>query len=208
MTYHARPMRRLLPIALILFTFCSSPPPPLTAPESVPAPAPASEQRATGSVRVTASTLNVRADANASAEVVTRVRRGTRLDVLEERQGWIRVRLASGEQGWVAAQHVSRGDAPAASTSRRRGGCLPDSDYSFTKMPTPSFSDRGAHGLVVVEASVNTKGDVTSTRIVSNGTGDESLAFLAEREIKSAKFQPPIRNCVPRAFIFTYKRSF
>jgi hypothetical protein len=48
----------------------------------------------------------------------------------------------------------------------------------------------------------------TKTKVVSNTTGEESLAFLAEREIKGAKFSPPIRNCVPRAFIFTYRRTF
>jgi hypothetical protein len=62
--------------------------------------------------------------------------------------------------------------------------------------------------MVVVEASVNTKGVVTKTKVVSNTTGEESLAFLAEREIKGAKFSPPIRNCVPRAFVFTYRRTF
>ena len=60
----------------------------------------------------------------------------------------------------------------------------------------------------MVEATVSAKGTVTDTRLVSNDTGDEALAFLAEREIKGAKFSPPIRNCVPRSFIFTYRRTF
>jgi N-acetylmuramoyl-L-alanine amidase len=171
------------------------------------APVTPAEERATGSVRVTASSLNVRAEASADAAVVTRVRRGTRLDVLSEGAGWVRVRLASGETGWVAAKHVSRG-AETQQQPRRRGGCPPDSDYSFTKTPVPRFSDSGSHGLVVVEASVNTAGVVTSTRIVKNETGDEALGILAEREIRSSTFRAPVRSCVPRAFIFTYKRSF
>ncbi|HEV7240866.1 MAG TPA: hypothetical protein VGQ36_16630 [Thermoanaerobaculia bacterium] len=51
-------------------------------------------------------------------------------------------------------------------------------------------------------------GSVTNTKLVSNGTGDEALAFLAQREIQGAKFSPPIRNCAPRSFIFTYTRTF
>jgi hypothetical protein len=51
-------------------------------------------------------------------------------------------------------------------------------------------------------------GNVTRTKVVSNSTGDEALAFLAEREIKAAKFSPPIRNCAPREFVFTYRRTF
>ena len=54
----------------------------------------------------------------------------------------------------------------------------------------------------------DTKGNVTSTKVISNTTGDDALPAIAEREIKSAKFSPPIRNCVAKAFIFTYKRSF
>lgn len=189
-------MRRLLP--LLLFVACAAPPPPATAPTPTPAPV----ERG-GSVWVMASTLNVRSEASADAAVVTRVRKGTKLDVVSEESGWLKVRLVNGDVGWVSAQHISR-TQPAT----RRGGCPPDSDYSFVKTPIPAFSDRGAHGLVVVDATVNTKGEVTSTKVITNTTGDVSLAFLTEREIRSAKFAPPIRNCVPRMFIFTYKRSF
>ena len=60
----------------------------------------------------------------------------------------------------------------------------------------------------IIEASVNTSGDVTTTRIMSNTTGDTALAAIAEKEIRSAKFIPPVRNCAPQRFVFTYKRAF
>ena len=92
---------------------------------------------------------------------------------------------------------------------RSKGGCPPDSDYAFARTPVPSFSDRNdKHGLVTVEVDVDASGNVLRTRLITNTTGDESLAFLTEREIKGAKFIAPIRNCVPQAFIFTYKRTF
>jgi outer membrane biosynthesis protein TonB len=62
--------------------------------------------------------------------------------------------------------------------------------------------------MVVIEATVDAKGSVTATRVVSNETHDDALASLAEREIRGARFAPPVRNCVPRAFFFTYKRAF
>jgi hypothetical protein len=34
------------------------------------------------------------------------------------------------------------------------------------------------------------------------------LAVIAAREITAAKFAPPVRNCVTRAFLFTYRRAF
>lgn len=206
-------LRSLHPLPLLLLFACASPAPapPVAAPvaPAPPPPAAAARERVIGTVRVTASALNVRAAADAEGEVITQVRRGTALDVLANGDSWTKVRLASGEVGWVASRFVSAGSAQAARKAQpARKGCPADSDYAFTETPTLAFSDRGAHGMVVVEATVSAKGNVTGTRVVSNTTGDESLAFLAEREIKGAKFSPPIRNCVARSFIFTYRRTF
>jgi uncharacterized protein YgiM (DUF1202 family) len=160
-------------------------------------------------VTVKASALNVRRDPSAAGDVIKLVKRGERLTLLAATESWMKVRLEGGESGWVSSQHVTRDGAAAKPTSRqRKSGCPVDSDFAFATTPVPSFSDRGAHGLVVVEADVDTSGRVTATRLVSNTTGDESLAFLTQREIKGAKFVAPIRNCVARAFIFTYKRTF
>ena len=165
-----------------------------------------------GTVRVTASALNVRAEASADSDLIAQVKKGTALSVIAQGDGWVKVRLASGESGWVAERFVSSGGQQQAAAPRRRssggGKCPPDSDYAFVETPQLRGSDRTRPGLVVVEANVNVKGIVTSTKVISNGTGDEALAFLAEKEIQSARFSPPIRNCVPRAFIFTYRRTF
>ena len=161
-----------------------------------------------GTVQVTASALNVRSEPSTKAEIVKQVRRGTKLAVLEANESWTRVRLDDGSRGWVASRFVAAPGTSPASASRRKGSCPADSDFAFVETPTLAFSDSGSHGLVVVEATVNTKGNVTGTKVVSNSTGDESLAFLAAREIRGAKFSPPIRNCVPRDFIFTYRRTF
>ena len=150
-------------------------------------------------MRVTASALNVRAKASTTSAVVTQVRRGTELEVLDEQKSWLRVRLASGQEGWVSAQHVSSG-------KQQSSAC--ESDFAFAKTPMPSFVEGGRPGLVVVEASVNARGEVISTKVISNSTGDPALAALTEKEIRSAKFIPPKRGCVARAFLYTYKRSF
>lgn len=210
--------RALAPIALLLSLHCASPAP---APEPIPEPAPAQPAAPApaptlGTVHVNASALNVRKEASTTADVVAQVKRGDALTLLEEGESWSKVRLANGEVGFVSSRFVSRDAASttARSTPRtkrpatRKGGCPPDSDYAFVDTPMLSFSDSSAHGIVIVEATVSAKGDVQSTRVVKNDTGDPALAFLAEREIKKAKFSPPIRNCVPRSFIFTYRRTF
>jgi len=198
-------------VATALLAACATAPPPAPAPtpEPPPAAAPAPAEPSIGTVTVKASALNVRRDPSGTGEVIKLVKRGERLTLLATTESWMKVRLESGESGWVSSQHVTRDGAAAKPPSRqRKSGCPVDSDFAFATTPVPSFSDRGAHGLVVVEADVDTSGRVTATRLVSNTTGDESLAFLTQREIKGAKFVAPIRNCVARAFIFTYKRTF
>ena len=156
-------------------------------------------------MRVNVSTLNVRADASTSAEVVGHVRRGERLTLIADSGDWLRVKLNDGTSGWVSSQLVVREGAAARP---RRAGCPPDSDYSFITAPKPAFSETGPHGMVVIEATVDIRGIVTATRVVSNETHDDALASTAEREVRNARFAPPIRNCVAKAFFFTYKRAF
>jgi uncharacterized protein YgiM (DUF1202 family) len=196
-------LKRFLPL-LLLFACATPSPAPAPTPPPVPAAPARVEERVLGTVRVNASALNVR-DA-ADGDVIGQARRGERLALLEDAGGWLRVRRADGSTGWVSSQHVVREGAAARP---RRGNCPPDSDFSFVKAPKPAFSDNNtSHGIVTIDAGVNIKGNVVSTRVVSNTTGDPALATMAERELRAAKFAPPVRNCVAKAFIYTYKRAF
>jgi uncharacterized protein YgiM (DUF1202 family) len=202
--------RRIAIAACLLVAACGgNAPAPAPAPEprpAAPAPARASvEEQSSGTVQVNVSTLNIRADSSTSAEIVGHARRGERLAVVGDSGSWLRVKLNDGTTGWVASQLVVREGAAARP---RRGGCQPDSNYSFLIAPKPSFFENGPHGMVMIEASVDAHGIVSATRVVSNETKDDSLAAIAEREVRNARFTPPIRNCAPKSFIFTYKRAF
>ena len=74
-------MRRLfLVLALLVLSSCAAPPAPApTAAPETPPPPPAApvEERVTGTVRVTASALNVRREPSGDAEVLTQVKKGT-----------------------------------------------------------------------------------------------------------------------------------
>jgi TonB family protein len=204
---------RVLTVAVcVLVVFaCAAPPAPVSPPAAPPPPPPEPvQQRVIGVARVTASALNVRVEPATDADVIGQLKKGTSVDVLADDDSWTKVRLATGEVGWVASRFLSSGDAAKKSAAKtpRRKGCPGDSDYAFVETPALAFSDSGAHGLVVVEANVNASGKVTGTKVVSNSTGDDALGFLAQREIRSAKFSPPIRDCATRSFIFTYRRTF
>jgi TonB family protein len=201
-------LRRVLLLTTFLFA-CASPAPkpePVAPPPPEPVTTKPIEEKVIGTVRVMASALNVRSEPSTDADVVAQVKKGEALSVLVSLDAWVKVRIGSGEVGWVAARFVSNGVAQKKKTKSK--GCPADSDFAFVETPMLAFSDSGAHGVVVVDANVNVSGNVTRTKVMSNSTGDEALAFLAEREIKAAKFSPPIRNCAPREFVFTYRRTF
>jgi uncharacterized protein YgiM (DUF1202 family) len=154
-------------------------------------------------VYVTASSVNVRRDPSMAGEVLKQAKKNEPLTLLSSAEEWTNVQLADGTVGWVASRFVAR--SPSAQTPK--AGC--NTDFAFVKTPKPAFAEgETRHGLVVVDAYVSPAGNVTSTSVIKNETGDERLATLAQDEIKSAKFEAPKRNCIARAFIFTYKRSF
>ena len=160
---------------------------------------------------VTASALNVREQPSTESAVVVQVKKNTELAVVGSDEAWLKVRLDDGRTGWVAERFVSeeKGQSQARrqpQSGKKRSGC--ESDYAFIQTPALSFSELDAHGLVVVEATVSAAGVVTATKVVTNKTGDPNAGAVAEREIRSAKFAPPMRNCVARSFIFTYRRTF
>src|SRR5207245_11676726 len=128
MDYNAGPMRKVLPVLLALA--CATPQPPAPHPAEVPG-----QEQAIGTVKVTATTLNVRREPSASADVVAQVRKGERLVLLSSDVDWDRIRLGTGEIGFVSTQHVIR-EGP----QRARRGCPADAAYQFVKTPTPAFS--------------------------------------------------------------------
>lgn len=150
-----------------------------------------------GMARVTATSLNVRSGPSTSDSIVSSVRRNQRVTVLGRSGNWSRIRLASGVPGWVASRYL-----------REERGCPPDRDFEVVASAPLTFSDSGARGTVIVEATVGGDGLVDSTKVTANETGDPALAELAALEVSKMKFKAPVRNCVERKFIYTYRRNF
>jgi hypothetical protein len=79
------------------------------APVATPAPAPAAPATAPAkkTIYVKVSQANFRAAAGTSGKILRVLRRGARLEVLETRNDWFRVRLDDGPEGWVAESVTS-----------------------------------------------------------------------------------------------------
>jgi len=175
----------------------AAPPPP-----PVPVPVvPAAEAKPTPPqeyVRVTGSRLNVREQPATSAAAVARVKKGERLAVLGRDGEWFQVRLADGATGWVHGKYV-RSEEP----------CTPDKATAELLSGVPlSFTEGSSVGRVVLEATIDATGSVASTKVVQDTTGIPELVQRAESEVRALKFSPPVRNCRPVPFVYTYTRNF
>jgi Gram-negative bacterial tonB protein. len=105
--------------------------------------------------------------------------------------------MASGAVGWVSSKLV-----------KSEKHCLADHDFDILDGPPLAFSQQGAHGVVVVEATVETNGKVSATKVTQNTTDEPAMAKTAGQEIRVARFAPPMRNCTAKRFIYVYTRRF
>ena len=82
----------------------SSPPPPKT-PEVSQSP----DQRRT---EIVLASVNLREGPGMNFKIISVLKKGTKLTVLEEKAGWLRVRLEDGKEGWVGKATTSEGVQP------------------------------------------------------------------------------------------------
>ncbi len=57
--------------------------------------------------------VNLRQGPSIDSKIITVVKKGTKLTVLEEKLGWLRVRLEDGKEGWVGKSMTSEGTQPS-----------------------------------------------------------------------------------------------
>ncbi|MBP7148197.1 MAG: TonB family protein [Acidobacteria bacterium] len=173
------------------------PAPPAQAEEVRPEPPPPAQAEEEW-VRVTASRLNVRSAPGTDSEAVEKIGQNERLLVVSEREGWYEVRLPDGRTGWVSAEYV-RTDAP----------CPPDRAVPrIISAPSVPLPQGHARGRVVLRARVSAEGQVLDVQVKENTTGDPAMADQAVRELREIEFAPPVRDCKPIAFVYTYTRNF
>jgi len=88
----------------------SGPAPPAAATEAEPAPPPKPPAAALPRVgEVIGTVVNVRGGPGIAYAGVTKVLRGSRVTILGERDGWLKVALPENEYSWVSAQFVEKG---------------------------------------------------------------------------------------------------
>lgn len=142
--------------------------------------------------------VEIHAEPHASSAVLTTYRFGETVTVLDTEGEWSEVRLELERSGWVPSASLStdRQEQTAAD-----GSPVP----RFRVAPNSVFSPSGASGDIVLEASVNTDGDIVDVRTIQNTTGRTDLEAQNRAELRKASFYPLLVNGQPRQFIYEHR---
>ena len=69
---------------------------------------------------VTATVLNVRSGAGTSYSVVTKINKGNKVDIIESKNGWYKIKTSSGKIGWVSGDYLKIDNSTSVSSSKTK----------------------------------------------------------------------------------------
>ncbi|HEY0158195.1 MAG TPA: SH3 domain-containing protein [Thermoanaerobaculia bacterium] len=128
--------------------------------------------------------MNVRAAANDTAEVLATYQNGEAISVLADKGEWVEVRTGE-RSGWARGADLV--DATAAVEQEE------NPQPKFRVMPLP-VSAPSARGEIYLEADVNSDGEITDVRTITNTTGSEALVVQNTASLRAAKFYPIVQK--------------
>jgi uncharacterized protein YgiM (DUF1202 family) len=94
-----------------------APPPPITT-KPTPAPVPqVTQEPVQRTTEIALGIVNLREGPSMNHKIIRVLKKGTKLIVLEDKLGWLRVRLEEGIEGWVAKSMTLEGVRPSPAVS-------------------------------------------------------------------------------------------
>src|ERR1041385_7769764 len=144
------------------------------------------------------SELPVYAKPDDKSKVLTKYLSGESISVLAKKGDWSEVRTVSGS-GW--------GHSPDLTTAEgaKQEEATPTPKF---KVPPAPVSAPSAHGVIYLEADVNTEGDVTHVEVISNETGDANLLQRNIAALMQAKFYPIVQKGQKKAFKYDFRVDY
>jgi len=121
---------------------------------------------------------------------------GQSVSVLAHRGAWDEVRVAD-RSGWAHATLL--GDAAEAKQAES------DNLSPRFRIPPAPVTSPGAHGEIILEASVNQDGEVIDVRTVMNTAGNAELVLQNSRALHAARFEPIVQHEQRKAFTYEYR---
>ena len=181
--------RRLVTtLGILLSVACQKP----VEPPAVPA-------RETIAIRyVAVPSLDVHAKPDPAAEIVSTYPIGETVSIYAEQDGWAEIAVGLDASGWVEANALSETRDAVTSSAEPR----------FHLPPMPVVSPGGITGEIILEASVNTTGEITDIKTLRNTTGSDALEQENIRALRKARFFPLVRNGRTEPFVYEHRVSY
>jgi uncharacterized protein YgiM (DUF1202 family) len=133
---------------------------------------------------VSSPELPVREQPNDTATVMATYQNGEAVSVLTDKGEWVEVRTGD-QSGWARSADLT--DAAGAKEQAE------NPQPKFKVMPLP-VSAPSAHGEIYLEASVNSDGEITAIRTITNTTGSNALEVQNTAALRTAKFYPIVQK--------------
>lgn len=128
---------------------------------------------------------------------------GERVSVLADEGGWSEVRITFDTSGWARSSQLA--NAPPGDAADSGGG---SASPRFKVAPSPVFSPGGTKGEIVLEATVNTDGEVAIVKTLRNTTGRTDLEAQNVAELRRSSFYPLIVNGARKTFIYEHRITY
>jgi len=164
-------------------------------------PVPVPIRESIGTMYVSSDQAPVLERPDASGATLTTFKAGEAATILAVKDQWAEVRLDIDRSGWIAKEHLMDQSDGAEMRST-------PTDIKFRRPPSPIFRAGSAKGVILLEASVDENGNVTTVRILSNTTGSPELERLNRDELLRAKFYPLISAGRKTQFVYSHRAEY
>lgn len=118
---------------------------------------------------VTASTLNVREKAESGAKIITTVKKGDSVTVLEKGDKFHKIKTSSGQTGYASKDYLTTTKPSNSSTVTATAGATPDTSKSTVKYATADVNVRKAADVKSDRLTQIKKGSKVTAYTTSNG---------------------------------------
>lgn len=118
---------------------------------------------------VTASTLNVREKAESGAKIITTVKKGDSVTVLEKGDKFHKIKTSSGQTGYASKDYLTTTKPSDSSTVTATAGATPDTSKSTVKYATADVNVRKAADVKSDRLTQIKKGSKVTAYTTSNG---------------------------------------
>lgn len=133
-----------------------------------------------GKVNVS-SRLNIRSGAGTNYSLVGKANNGDVVKLLEQSNGWYKIKLSNGVTGWASSQYISKTSEDVGTNNSNSNNSNSSNTNNSDKKPSSEESIEGKNGKVTSTVSLNVRsGPGTSYSIIGKLNGGDIVELKAK----------------------------